>query len=99
MLQDRFTKIMLVVIAVLLAANMMKSKSGATPLLFESAAQAQVTKKTGDYTQTFDVKPVRGYEVTGLKQIIALGDGKTFVVAGPDKFMVYQIDNFNQAAQ
>lgn len=93
MLQDRFVKIMLVVIAALLALNLLRP--GTTGLL-SSPAQAQITKAVGDTTRRYDVKAVRGYQVTGLKDVVMLGDNKTFVVSNQNGFMVYQFDQFNQ---
>jgi hypothetical protein len=88
--KDGFLRIMLVVIAVLLALNLFKSSGFG----LESTAQAQIQKKIGDAVRVFDVKPVRGYEVKELQDIVALGDGKSFVVRTGDKFMVYQLDSF-----
>ena len=92
MLRDRFVRIMLVIIAILLALNLVRP--GANPV--ESVAGAQVVVGTGNSAQTFDIKPVRGYQVTQLKEVVALGDGKSFVVSNPNGFMVYQLNAFGQ---
>jgi hypothetical protein len=88
MLQDRFVRIMLVVIAVLLALNL--ASSGRSFLA--SPAQAQTTTYRLNPGPRVDVKAIKGYEVQGLTDIVALGDGKSFVVAAPGKFMVYQVE-------
>lgn len=79
MLQDRFVKIMLVVIAGLLAMNLVKPSAS----LVATPAMAQGSN--------VDVVSVKGYNVVGLKDVVSLGDGKSFVVSAPDKFMVYQV--------
>ena len=83
MLQDRFARVMLVIIAVLLAINIIRPGDS----VLATNAQARTTTSTG----RADVRPLKGYEVTGLQDIVALGDGKSFVVSGPGKFMVYQV--------
>jgi hypothetical protein len=90
MLQDRFVKVMLVIIAVLLALNLVKPAVS----LFSSPAQAQVTRGVGTQAKRFDVKAVRGYEVKSLQDVVVLGDGKSFVVSNPNGFMVYTYDQF-----
>ncbi|MCX7018034.1 MAG: hypothetical protein WCK47_06710 [bacterium] len=87
MLQDRFVKIMLGVIAALLALNLMRPDSG----FIASPAQAQMVRIIQDNTPRTDVKPIKGYQVVGLKDVVAVGDGKSFVVSAADKFMVYQV--------
>ncbi len=94
MKQDKYTRTMLAVIAVLLALNLAVTAGSRITPLFESSAQAQVNKGIGDRSRTYDVKPVRGFEITGLKEVISLGDGKSFVVSNEKGFMVYQFDNF-----
>ena len=95
--QDRFVKTMLVVIAALLALNLFKSSNGietanafaqSNPAMPTAAAALLDTK-----IQATDVKPVKGYAVSNIKDVVAVGDGKTFVVAAPDKFMVYRVDS------
>lgn len=92
MLQDRFVKVMLVVIAFLLAANLMRQNNHATPMAssimlpLESSAQAQ----TGSPAS---VRTVQGFNVADLQSIISLGDGKTFVVSNPKGFMVYTVES------
>jgi hypothetical protein len=95
MTHDRFTKTMLVVIALLLGLNLMFTAGDKVLALFESKAQAQVVKGTGDSARMYDVRPVRGFQVTSLKEVSILGDGKPFIVSNPTGFMVYQIDAFN----
>jgi hypothetical protein len=91
MQNNRFMQIMLVVIAALLALNLVKGDrsllSVATP------AQAQLTVPWGQGgSRTIDCKPVRGYTVNQLSNVAILGDGKTFIVSNPTGFMVYQVD-------
>ena len=94
MTHDRFTKITLVIIALLLGLNLLLATGGRISSPFESKVQAQVMKGLGEAARMYDVRPVRGFEVTSLKEIISLGDGKTFVVSNPNGFMVYQMDAF-----
>lgn len=96
MKQDRFVRVMLVVIAALLAANLFKSGGSMNALDIASRGTAQVVKGVGDTARTFDVKPVRGYKVAQLKDVVVLGDQKSFVVSNNDGFMVYSLDAFNQ---
>lgn len=91
MVQDRFIKMMLVLIAVLLALNLMRTNQTG---LFSSPAQAQVIKGIGEQARRYDVKAVRGFQVNGLQDVVVLGDGKTFVVSNQNGFMVYTIDQF-----
>ena len=51
---------------------------------FTSDAQAQ--NNSG-----YEVVPINGFSVSGLQNVISLGDGKSFVVFTNDKFMVYQV--------
>jgi hypothetical protein len=81
-MKDRFIRVMLVLIAVLLGLNL--AKSGVSLV-----APAQAATSTG--TSIVDVQPVKGYEVVGLQNVVSVGDGRTFVVSAPGKFMVYQV--------
>ena len=94
MQQDKFTRTMLTAIVVLLALNLVFTAGGRIVALFESRADAQIVKGTGNSAKQYDVKPVRGYEISGLKEIVVLGDGKSFVVSNDKGFMVYQFDTF-----
>ena len=94
MKQDKYTRTMLAVIATLLALNLAFTAGSRIMPLFESRAEAQINKGSGDRVRTYDVLPVRGFEITGLKEVISLGDGKSVVVSNEKGFMVYQFDTF-----
>ena len=93
MLQDRFVKITLVVIAALLAANLLRP-SERSPILLESTAQAQDARPmSGPPGMPVSVTPIGGFRVSDVKDIIPVGDGKSFVVANPHGFNVYRVDD------
>ncbi|MGI8905431.1 MAG: hypothetical protein ACR2IE_02945 [Candidatus Sumerlaeaceae bacterium] len=93
MLQDRFGKLMLVLIAALLAANLFRSP-GSAELIFplESSAHAQTTLSTTTTQRRLIVKSLQGFSVADLKDVVAVGDGKSFVVSNPKGFMVYTVE-------
>jgi hypothetical protein len=91
MLQDRFVKIMLVVIAALLALNLLRPGTS----VVTTPATAQIINTTPPALPMLDIKPVRGYQVAGLKDVVAVGDGRSFVVSRSDGFMVYQVSDPN----
>jgi len=96
MLKDRFTKFMLVAIALLLAGNMFRP-GGSAPLLdVVPSAQAQTMLNPRDSesapARRYEVKDVKGFAVEGLKEVVSLGDGKTFVVSNSKGFMVYTVE-------
>ncbi len=89
-MQDRFVKIMLVVVAVLLAGNLLQSLfSSATPSLI-SSAQAQ-SRNNSSNTERYEIKSLKGFTVKDLKSIVSVGDGRSFVASNSDGFMVYQV--------
>ena len=93
MLQDRFTKVVLVLIAALLAANLFRS-GGKADFVFplESSAHAQSTIANTTSLRKLVVKSLQGFSVTDLKEVVAIGDGKSFVVSNPNGFMVYTVE-------
>jgi hypothetical protein len=103
MRRDRFFHGILAVIAVLLLLNLFKPSD--RPLMsVETPAQAQV--KTADTdartlivptpkernASNLRVSAIGGNQVSNLKEIVSLGDGKTFVVSNPGGFLVYQVE-------
>ncbi len=95
-MQDRFVKIMLVVVAGLLAANLMQSVSSnsapSVPLFLNSAqAQARNTSQSTDDSRTYQLKTLTGFPVKDLKSIVSVGDGRSFVASNSEGFMVYQV--------
>lgn len=95
MLQDRFVKIMLVIIAVLLAANLLRPAESRPPALFVSSAQAQQSGQysTAAASASLSVTAIGGYRVSDLKEVVAVGDGQSFVVSNPNGFQVYRVEN------
>lgn len=75
---DKTTKVLMAAIAILLVANLFRT-ADVVP-----SVQAQNNTVT-------EVIALNGFAVGGLKDALSLGDGKTFVVTTPDKFMVYQV--------
>lgn len=93
-MQDRYIKIMLAVVAGLLAANLLQSMfsdSNASSQLFLSAAQAQTTQQPTPAAQNYAVRSLKGFTVEDLQDIVAVGDGRSFVVSNSKGFMVYQV--------
>lgn len=94
-MQDRYTKIMLAVVAVLLAANLAQSvfspDSSASGQLLLSGAQAQSNRTPTPSVQNFSVRSLKGFQVEDLKEVVAVGDGQSFVVSNSKGFMVYQV--------
>jgi hypothetical protein len=92
MLQDRFGKIMLVLIAALLAANLLRSGKSELVLPIESTAQAQnIVSSNTPVPQKVAVKTLQGFTVADLKDVVSLGDGRTFIVSNTKGFMVYTV--------
>lgn len=109
MLKDRFLRIMLVVIAVLLALNWLRPNSGmvATPgyAVTNSSSGSSNSSSSTSWPSTtsssstslkYKLKEVGGYKVTDLKDVVVLGDGKSFVVSNTSGFMVYQVEGIGQ---
>ncbi len=94
MLQDRFVKIMLVMIAVLLAANLLRPADRPFAPL-ESSAQAQSPSTIASSNGINRVTAIGGFRVSDLKEVVAVGDGKSFVVTNPSGFQVYRVDELS----
>lgn len=94
-MQDRFTKGILLVIAGLLVVSLFRSGGSeqqvALPSFIGSAiAQTNTSANEPTYTN-YRLRSVGGQEVTDIKDIIAVGDGKSFIVSNTKGFMVYQV--------
>lgn len=97
MFHDRFVKVMLLVIAMLLSANLLRTRSGggAAGLTFVSSAQAQRmgnANSPAPEPRRYEMKRVDGLQVEDLKDVVSLGDGKTFVVSNTKGFMVFTVE-------
>lgn len=93
-MQDRFVKTMLVVVAGLLAANLVQSfVSGSAPSapVFVSNAQAATNQNAAAVPVTYQVKSLKGFTVEDLQSIVPVGDGRSFVASNSKGFMVYQV--------
>lgn len=93
MMQDRFVKLMLVLIAGLLAANLMQPAGESHTISIPSvlpSANAQVNATT-ETTGRSRVSRLEGFSVEDLQSVVAVGDGRSFVVSNPKGFMVYQV--------
>lgn len=99
-MQDRFIKIMLAVIAALLAANLLNSQqtggSASAELSLPSilnSAQAQSSNRREQNTTpvSYKLSRVDGVSVEDIQDVVAVGDGRSFVVSNTKGFMVYQV--------
>ncbi len=98
-MQDRFTKFMLVVIAALLAANLLNSNSSdagssaeiALPNILSSAQAQSNNRRTEEKPITYKVNRLEGFAVEDLQDVVSVGDGRSFVVSNTKGFMVYQV--------
>src|SRR5688500_3347642 len=100
-MQDRFTKIMLVVIAALLAANLFTTRGTdagnsteiALPnILISAQAQSSNRRNQEDTPVTYKVSRLEGFAVEDLQDVVSDGDGRSFVVSNSKGFMVYQVN-------
>ena len=93
-MQDRFVKVLLVIIAGLLVVNLFRSNDQSSqvqlPAIIGSAIAQSSSNDTTNYS-SYRVRSVGGQEVADIKDIIAVGDGKSFVVSNTKGFMVYQV--------
>lgn len=102
MARDRYLHTLLTVIAVLLLLNLFKGSDKPLATL-ESKAHAQSDGRIVQVAATpvlrqasnLRVAAIGGNQVTGLKDMIPLGDGKTFVVSNTSGFLVYQVEPIN----
>ena len=83
--KDMYTRIVLTIIAVCLVALVIQSGIG----LFTSPVEARTQPRT--YPQN-EVSPIGSIEAKSVKQVITLGDSKTFIVQLSDKVLVYQVN-------
>ena len=99
-MQDRFVKFMLVVVAALLAANLIQYNSSQPVMQLPAivgSAQAQSQSRSAaaaaaaEAAKVYKVNRLEGYSVEDLKEVVSVGDGRSFVVSNPKGFMVYQV--------
>lgn len=104
-MQDRYFKIVLTLVAVLLAANLVQSfftnansVSPAELFLGTANAQSEVvhTRVPIRARNGYELQMLRGFTVKDLSSVVALGDGMTFVATNPEGFMVYQVLPINK---
>ncbi len=83
----------LIVIAILLIANLLVT------LLAGSANHATLVTQVGAQNaaplplpMANKVQVVQGFSIANMKDVVSLGDGRTFVVSNANGFMVYQVD-------
>jgi len=89
-MQDRFTKLLLVLVAGLLAANLVQSQN--SPSFIGSAQAQSKSVVTPAPTETKDtLRTLAGFPVEDMNEVVAVGDGRSFVVTNKKGFMVYQI--------
>jgi hypothetical protein len=104
MLNDRFVKITLIAIACLLAGNLVALLTGyhiGPSLAMNASAQSAIapsqnSNNSNEFRSTtprnYHVKTLDGFAVADLKDVVAVGDGRSFVVSNTKGFMVYQLD-------
>jgi hypothetical protein len=99
MARDRYLHGILTIIAILLLLNLFKPVD--RPLAtIESQAQAQATDNRTLVIPTpiqrqannLRISAVGGNQVSNLKDVVPLGDGRSFVVSNPGGFLVYQVE-------
>jgi len=86
---DRFTKILLTVIALTLLALLFRGGKGVT-VQPEAFAQNQ-TQPTPPKVQVVNIKDI---PVKDFKEVILLGDGKTFLIRVDAGIGVYQVQEY-----
>lgn len=92
MIKDRTIKGLLAICALLLACNFIATLyPGKSSVNVLSNAEAQ-NSRNAPRRPVYNVKDIKGFTVNDLKEIVPLGDGKTFVVSNPNGFMVYQVE-------
>jgi predicted RNA-binding protein with TRAM domain len=100
--RDRYLHTILTIIAGLLLLNLIKPTD--RPLAtVESTAHAQTDGSRVVLLPTpmerqagnLRVSSVGGHSVMSLKDVVSLGDGRTFVVSNPNGFVVFQVEPVN----
>lgn len=88
-MKDRYTRILLTVIAVSLAILALHTALE----FFGSSALAQLTYSNNPQkTTNLDVYVVRDIAIEKIKEVHILGDNKTFIVQKSDGVTVYRVD-------
>lgn len=97
-MKDRTIKGLLITCAVLLAGNIIATfYPGKSSVSVIPNAEAQSSNRSNTQPRiVYNVKDLKGFSVSDLKEIVPLGDGKTFVVSNPNGFMVYQVESTRQ---
>jgi hypothetical protein len=75
---------MLAVIAILLVLVLVKPQNG----IFVQSAEARYEQSS----RVLDVNLIKTVPADGLREIITLGDGKTFLLQQKDRVSVYNVD-------
>lgn len=83
--KEMYTRIALTVIALCLIALVIQNGIG----LFTSPVEAKTQTRSCPQNQ---VDPIGSIEAKDVKQVITLGDSKTFIVQLPDKVLIYQVN-------
>jgi hypothetical protein len=97
MSNSRFMRGGMAIIAILLLANLavMIATGGNRGIELANVANAQSRSRVEE-PRVSSVRSVQGFQVDDLKEVVSLGDGKTFVVSNPKGFMVYTVEKSQQ---
>jgi len=84
---DRYVKVLLTIIAVLLGLLVGKN------LFYDSLSSAEAAKAREEVTsQKIDAQVLQKFEAPGVQDVIILGDQKTFIVRAKDYVTVVRVD-------
>jgi hypothetical protein len=84
-LKDIYIRVILTIIAVLLALILMRPQAD---VVLQNAEARTVTQGS----PVLDVTLVKNVPIDGLKNVIVLGDAKTFIVQQKNQVSVYRVD-------
>jgi hypothetical protein len=84
-LKDIYIRVILTIIAVLLALILMRPQ---VDLVLQNAEARTATLGS----PVLDVTLVKNIPVTGLRNVVVLGDAKTFIVQQKEQVSVYRVD-------
>ncbi len=81
----------LIVVALLLITNLAVTLLSGNQAALISNVTAQQTQPLPVAATKVDI--VQGFSIKDMKEVVSLGDGRTFVVSNANGFMVYQVNS------
>jgi hypothetical protein len=84
-LKDNYTRVILTIIAILLALVLLRPQSD---ILVQNAE----ARTSGLQARALDATLIKKVPAEGLRNVVVLGDGKTFVLQQKDQVMIYRVD-------